>query len=172
MQREHQDSEYTTRETTRQVGVRRLKESDSEETNATRYRSACTRLSYLAQDRLDLAATAKHLAQRMSEPRELGSIPLKCAARHLVGKPRDFEDENTSTKSQSSWTATSLAIQSRKKARQVGGSDWQSRCEIWIHSSEVDSPERWRSGVLRSGERRSSWAILEIRIHAARLQIP
>ena len=28
---------------------------------ATRYRSACMRLSYLAQDRLDLAETAKHL---------------------------------------------------------------------------------------------------------------
>ena len=38
---------------------------------ATRYRSACMRLSYLAQDRLDVAETAEHLAQRMSEPREL-----------------------------------------------------------------------------------------------------
>ena len=33
----------------------------------TRYRSACMSLSYLAQDRLDLAETAKHLAQWMSE---------------------------------------------------------------------------------------------------------
>ena len=31
MQREHQDSEFTTRETTRQVGVRLKKESNSEE---------------------------------------------------------------------------------------------------------------------------------------------
>ena len=51
----------------------------------TRYRSACMRLSYLAQDRLDLAETAKHLARRMSEPRELDYIPLKRAARYLVG---------------------------------------------------------------------------------------
>ena len=36
---------------------------------ATRYRSASMRLSYLAQDRVDLAETVKHLAQRMSEPR-------------------------------------------------------------------------------------------------------
>ena len=36
--------------------------------DATRYRPACMRLSYVAQDRLDLAETAKHLAQRMSEP--------------------------------------------------------------------------------------------------------
>ena len=55
---------------------------------ATRYRSACMRLSYLAQDRLDLAETAKHLAQRMSEPRECDFVPLKRAARHLVGKSK------------------------------------------------------------------------------------
>ena len=30
---------------------------------ATRYKSACMKLSYLAQDRLDLAETAKHLAR-------------------------------------------------------------------------------------------------------------
>ena len=42
----------------------------------------------LAQDRLDLAETAKHLAQRMSEPREFDFVPLKRAARYLVGKPK------------------------------------------------------------------------------------
>ena len=36
---------------------------------AKRYGSACVRLSYLAQDRLDLAETAKHLAQSI-RPRE------------------------------------------------------------------------------------------------------
>ena len=55
---------------------------------ATRYRSACMRLSYLAQDRLDLAETAKHLAQRMNEPREFDFFPLKRAARYVVGKPK------------------------------------------------------------------------------------
>ena len=55
---------------------------------ATRYRSACMRLSYLAQDRLDLADLAKHLAQRMSEPREFDFIPLKRATQYLVGKPK------------------------------------------------------------------------------------
>ena len=55
---------------------------------ATGHRSACMRLSYLAQDRLDLAETAKHLAQRMSEPREFDFVPLKRAARYLVGKPK------------------------------------------------------------------------------------
>ena len=45
-------------------------------------------LSYLAQDRLDLAETAKHLAQRMSEPREFDFVPLKRAARYLVRKPK------------------------------------------------------------------------------------
>ena len=46
------------------------------------------RLSYLSQDRLDLAETAKHLAQRMSEPREFDFVSLKRAARYLVGKPK------------------------------------------------------------------------------------
>ena len=54
---------------------------------ATRYRSVCLRLSYLVQDRLDLAETAKHLAQRMSEPREFDIVPVKRAVRHLVEKP-------------------------------------------------------------------------------------
>ena len=42
------------------------------------------RLSNLAQDRLDFAETAKHLAQRMSELREFDFVPLKRAARYLV----------------------------------------------------------------------------------------
>ena len=56
--------------------------------DATRHRSACMRLSHFAQDRLDLAETAKHLAQRMSEPREFDFVLLKRAARYLVGKPK------------------------------------------------------------------------------------
>ena len=46
------------------------------------------RLSHLAQDRLDLAETAKHVAQRMSEPREFDYVPLKRAARYLAWKPQ------------------------------------------------------------------------------------
>ena len=42
----------------------------------------------MAQDRLDLAETAKHLAQRMSEAREFDFVPLKRAARYLVENPR------------------------------------------------------------------------------------
>ena len=45
-------------------------------------------LSYLAQDRLDFVETAKHLAQRTGEPREFDFIPLKRAARYLVGKSK------------------------------------------------------------------------------------
>ena len=47
--------------------------------DATRYGSACVRLSYLAQDRLHLAETAKHLARIMSEPREFDFVTLKRA---------------------------------------------------------------------------------------------
>ena len=56
--------------------------------DATRYRSACMKFSHLAQDRFYLAETAKHLAQRMSEPRDFGFVPLKRSARYLVGKPK------------------------------------------------------------------------------------
>ena len=54
----------------------------------TRYRPACMRLSYLAQDRLDLAGAAKHLAWRKREPRVFDFVPLKRAARYLVGEPK------------------------------------------------------------------------------------
>ena len=55
---------------------------------ATRYRSACMRLSYLSQDRSDLAETAKHLAQRLSEPPAVYFTPWKRAARYQVGRPK------------------------------------------------------------------------------------
>ena len=60
----------------------------SKREDATRYNSACMRLSYLAQDSLRLAKTAKHFAQTMGEPREIDFIPLKRAARYLVGNPK------------------------------------------------------------------------------------
>jgi ribonuclease HI len=55
---------------------------------ATRYRSACMRLSYLAQDRLDLVESAKCAAQRMASPTEFDWQPLKRVARYLLGRPR------------------------------------------------------------------------------------
>ena len=60
-----------------------------------------------------------------------------------------------------------LAVQSREKHDGIGGSDWQSHSEIWIYASELDSPARGRSGVLRSGKRMSSWIILEIHTHGS-----
>ena len=53
---------------------------------ATRYRSACMRLSYLAQDRLDLAEISKYLAQRMSEPREFDFYPDETCSTVSGGK--------------------------------------------------------------------------------------
>ena len=58
---------------------------------ATRYRPACMRLSYLAQDRLILQKQRNILAQRMSELRECDFVPLKRAARYLVGKPKEAQ---------------------------------------------------------------------------------
>ena len=61
-------------------------------------RSACVRLSHLAQDRLDFAETAKNLSQRMSELREFDL--LHCNVQHDTWlrnpKPHcSFEDKNT-----------------------------------------------------------------------------
>ena len=42
----------------------------------------------MAQDRFDLAATPKHLAQRMSEPREFEFVPLKRAEEIFGGKAK------------------------------------------------------------------------------------
>ena len=52
------------------VVLENLKSKVLDRERATRYRSASMRLSYLAQDRMDLVEVAKCLAQRMAEPRE------------------------------------------------------------------------------------------------------
>ena len=57
----------------------------------------------------------------------------------------DFEGHPVSRKS-----TTGLFTQSGKHT------------EIWINASELDSIERWRGGVLRSGDKRSSWTFPEI----------
>ena len=44
--------------------------------------------NYVAQDRLELAATGKCFAQRMRELLEADLEPLRRVARYLVGKPR------------------------------------------------------------------------------------
>ena len=64
----------------------------------TPYRSACMRLSFLAKDRLDLAETAKHLAQRMSEPREFDFVPFETCSAMSGGKVQSGADlSNTET---------------------------------------------------------------------------
>ena len=101
----------------------------------------------------------------MSEPREFDFFPLKRAARYLVEKPKaalrfrrqehadkitvfvdsDFAGDPVSRKSTTGPVA------------QIG-----NHTEIWIDATELDSLERCRGGVLRSGERRSSWISSEI----------
>ena len=121
----------------------------------TRYRSAYMRHPHLTQDKLNLDETAKHLAQRMSEPCKFDLVPLKRAARYLVRKATaalkyrrqkhvdkitvfvdsDFAGDPVSRKSTTGLVA------------QIG-----NHTEIWINASELDGIERWRSGVLRSKE--------------------
>ena len=127
------------------------------------------RLSYLAQDRLVLPEAVKPLAQKMSEPREFDFIPLKRAARYLLGKPKVavrfrrqehvdkmtvFVDSVFAGDPVSRKSTTGLVAQIGNLT--VTGSTLQS----------LTASERWRSGVRRS-EMRSSWTILEILIHGS-----
>ena len=112
---------------------------------ATRYRSACTRLSYLAHDRLDLAETAKHLVQSMSELGELDFVPLKRAARYLVGKPKAA----LKFRRQKHVDKITVVVDSdfadpvlEEEHDGIGGSNRKPHCEIWINASELDSIER------------------------------
>ena len=73
---------------------------------------------------LDLAETAKHLAQRMSEPHEFDFTPLKRAARYLVGKNKAalrFRRQKHVDKITVfvDFDSTTLATQSRERARRV-----------------------------------------------------
>ena len=132
---------------------------------ATRNRSACMRLSYLAQDRLDLAERAKHLAQRMSELREFDFVPLKRAARYLVGKPKAaprYRRQNRIDKMTVFVESDSAGDPVSRKSTTGLVAQIGNHTEFWIKASEPHSIERWRSGVLRSGERMSSWSIPEI----------
>ena len=88
MQREHQDSEYTTRETTGQVGVRPKTESDCEERRWNNIQIWVHETFICCSRQIDLAETEKNLAQRMSEPRAFDFSPLKRVARYLVGKTK------------------------------------------------------------------------------------
>ena len=79
--------QWTRHEIARQVPIQMEEECPiPKDEDATRYISACLRLSYLAQDRLDLVEPTKLLTPKMSEPLEFDSVPLKLAARYIVLK--------------------------------------------------------------------------------------
>ena len=85
------------------------------------------RLSYLAQDRLDLAETAKRLGQRMSEPRELDFVQLKHAARYLVGKPKAalrFGTQEHADKTSLRGQLLCLRPSVEEEYDGTGGTDW------------------------------------------------
>ena len=56
-------------------------------TSATAYRRAAARISYMAQDRGDLAFVAGHLASRMACPLEGDEAGIKRALRYLIHRP-------------------------------------------------------------------------------------
>ena len=104
-----------------------------------------------------LAEQATLLAWRMSEPREFDFVPLKRAARYLVGKTSTRRRNHCLRGQRFRWRPSL-----EKKVDGIGAAGWEPYSEICIHTSEVDSAERGRSEVLRSGERRSCWTIFEI----------
>ena len=64
------------------------KELTSED--ATRYRRAAARITYMAQDRADLASAAKELAKNMARPRKGDEVEVKRVIRYLRAKPRAY----------------------------------------------------------------------------------
>ena len=55
---------------------------------ASKYRAMSARINYLAQDRTDLANTAKELSKEMANPTTSSMHKLKRTARYLIGAPR------------------------------------------------------------------------------------
>ena len=122
-QYEHESGEHATRETTRQTGVRRKTKSVSEERWSSTIQ-ICLHETFMSGPRQWIL-----LKQRNIWPREWAGLVNSILSRWNVlhgvwwesRKQRwDFEDRNKWTKSQSSWTATLLATQSRERARR----DW------------------------------------------------
>ena len=119
------------------------------------------RLSYLAQDRLDLVDTSKPFAQWMCEPKEI-VFPLTRAGPYLVGKPeatirfRRHEHVDKTTVFVDSDFAGDPA--SRKSTAglvaQISAHTVKSGYTLQLYSAEL-------------GERRSSWTILETCLHGS-----
>ena len=116
-------------------------------------------------DRLDLPDTTKQSAQRMSEPRQCDVLPLKCAAKYLVGNPtaairfhgREHADQNHNLRGQRfRWRSL------KKEYDWIGSTTWYAHFEIWIHTSELDSTVCVRRRVLRCGERKTRRTIPEV----------
>ena len=57
---------------------------------ATLYRSACMRMKYFEQDRMDISETLKCLAQHMAAPRRGHMTELKRLVRFVKGRPREL----------------------------------------------------------------------------------
>ena len=83
---------------------------------------------------------ATHVAQRMSELREFDVVPLKRAARYLVGSPKlqyDSEYKNKLTKSVSVDFDFADDPASRKH-EETGGADWEDAVGLSFRSTKMD----------------------------------
>ena len=88
------------------------------EIDATRCRSVCLKISYLAQDRLDLAEIVRQLALQMSEPCEFEFVPMKRAMRDLVAQIGNHTSKSEASIQSVNDGETENSLTDRKKAGQ------------------------------------------------------
>ena len=81
-------SEGTTRETTRQVGVRRKKQSDYEERRCKSIQICVHETFTFGPRQIRFCRDCEAFGPGMSELRDFDFISQKRAARYLVGKPK------------------------------------------------------------------------------------
>ena len=132
------------------VVFERRRSSILKKDETTRYRSACMRFSYLAQDRLDLDETAKHLAQRMSEPQLFDYQVETCSAvfSGLRYRRQKHVDKITI------FVGNGFAGDPVSRKSTKGLVAWTGSRTVKF-GSELDSIERWRSGfhaVVKGGQ--------------------
>ena len=173
MQREHQDSGYTPRETTRQVGVGPKQESNSEEGRCNTIHIFVRDAFRFGKRQIRPSRKPQNIWPRRQANRENSSISTEAWSTHgiLSARPKlqdDSDDKNTLTKTHSSWTASSLAIQSRKNTTELVSTGNRTV----ISGSTLERLTALREGAVEfyaSGEKRSSWTIPEIYIRGPRI---
>ena len=136
----------------------------------TSYRSATTRLCYIALDRLDLQFPSKELARWMQAPTVGNLEALKRVARNLIGHGR-LVQEFVRQVEEPSLVAVFIdsdhagCLKTRKKYIIIQTVPWFPHATFHQHYVRSHCPEFGRVRVLRSGEVdvSSTWSSLNAR---------